>query len=177
MLSEEWATPSWMILPNWWRLTVEIAWISLLLRQWEHLKMVERSSAQNTSRLSSMTEQDQIMILSRETAYLASENLTPSPPQNREIKITVLQNNVALFAQLYIAMQSRDGDLKEFSSHEVQSFPPSLSEFGNLCLPSAKSELLKCLPQPSEQTDPPSQFDCRWSCHCALPSNHGCCHV
>ena len=47
---------------------------------------VERSSTQNMSRLSSMTEQDQFMILSRETAYLSSENLTPSPPQNREIR-------------------------------------------------------------------------------------------
>ena len=31
----------------------------------------------------------------------------------------MLQNNVALFGQLYISMQSRDGDLKEFFSHEI----------------------------------------------------------
>ena len=76
-------------------------------------------------------------------------------------KISVLQNNVALFAQLYIAMQSRDGDLEEFFSHEVQSFPPSLSEYGNLRLPTAKSELLKCLPNAAEQLNPPTHFDCR----------------
>ena len=40
-------------------------------------------------------------------------------------KIKVLQNNVALFGQLYISMQSRDGDLDEFFTHEIQSFPPS----------------------------------------------------
>lgn len=74
-------------------------------------------------------------------------------------KIAALQNNVALFAQLYIAMQSRNADLEEFFSHEVQPFPPSLSEFGNLRLPSAKSELLKCL-IPSTQAEPPTQFDC-----------------
>ena len=73
-------------------------------------------------------------------------------------KIAALQNNVALFAQLYIAMHSRNADLEEFFSHEVQPFPPSLSEFGNLRLPSAKSELLKCL-IPSPQAEPPTQFD------------------
>ena len=54
----------------------------------------------------------------------------------------MLQNNVALFGQLYISTQSRDGDLKEFFSHEIQSFPPSLSDYGKLHLPSTKSELL-----------------------------------
>ena len=44
-------------------------------------------------------------------------------------KITVLQSNLNLFAQLYVALQSRDGDMREFSSHELQSFPPALSEF------------------------------------------------
>lgn len=76
-------------------------------------------------------------------------------------KISALQNNVALFAQLYIAMQSRDSDLAEFFSHEIQSFPPSLSEFGNIRLPTAKSDLLGCLPMSDEQLDPPRYFDSR----------------
>ena len=74
-------------------------------------------------------------------------------------KIKVLQNNVALFGQLYISMQSRDGDLKEFFAHEIQSFPPSLSDFGKLHLPNTKSDLLKCLDQ-NEQLEPPSLCDC-----------------
>ena len=56
-------------------------------------------------------------------------------------KIEVLQNNVEHFGQLYIAMQSRDGDLREFFAHEIQSFLPSLSDFGKLHLPNTKSEL------------------------------------
>ena len=48
----------------------------------------------------------------------------------------LLENNVALFD---ISMQSREGDLKEFFAHEIQSFPPYLSDLGNLNLPSAKS--------------------------------------
>ena len=74
-------------------------------------------------------------------------------------KIKVLQNNVALFGQLYISMQSRDGDLNEFFAHEIQSFPPSLSDLGKLHLPNTKSDLLKCLDQPG-LPDPPSTYDC-----------------
>ena len=67
-------------------------------------------------------------------------------------KIKALENNVSLFGQLYISMQSREGDLEEFFSHEVQSFPPSLSEFGKLYFPGKKSELMKCLEPLHEST-------------------------
>ncbi|XP_061894509.1 uncharacterized protein LOC133644183 [Entelurus aequoreus] len=73
-------------------------------------------------------------------------------------KIKVLQNNVALFGQLYVAMQSRESNLDEFFTHEVQSFPPSLSDFGKLHLTGTKSDLLQCLEQP-EQSEPPSTYD------------------
>ena len=45
--------------------------------------------------------------------------------------IEVLQNNVALFSRLRIAMQSLESDLKEFFPHEMQSFPPSLSDLAS----------------------------------------------
>ena len=75
-------------------------------------------------------------------------------------KIKVLQNNVTLFGQLFIAMQNRESDLDEFFAHEVQSFPPSLSDFGKLHLTGTKSDLLQCLEQPG-QSEPPSAYDCR----------------
>ena len=75
-------------------------------------------------------------------------------------KIKTLQNNVALFGQLYVSMQSRDGDLAEFFAHEIQSFPPSLSDFGKLHLPSTKSDLLGCHEQP-EEPEPPLTYDCK----------------
>ena len=81
-------------------------------------------------------------------------------PTNQGKKIKMLANNVALFAQLYVAMQSRDGDLDEFFSHEVQAFPPSLSDLGNLYLPGTKSELLKCLVK-EEHSVPPMRFQSR----------------
>ena len=75
-------------------------------------------------------------------------------------KIKKLQNNVALFGQLYVSMQTRDSDLAEFFAHEIQSFPPSLSDVGKLHLPSTKSDLLRCIEQP-EQSEPPSTYDCK----------------
>ena len=75
-------------------------------------------------------------------------------------KIKVLQNNVSLFGQLYISMQNREGDLAEFFAHEIQSFPPSLSDFSKLHLPNTKSGLLQCLEQPG-QSEPPSTYDCK----------------
>ena len=86
-------------------------------------------------------------------------------PQKRstskqEKKITFLQKNVTIFSQMYIALQTRDGDMDDFFAHEVQSYPPSISDDGNICLPTAKSELLKCLPKPSDEPNPPNNFDC-----------------
>ena len=77
-------------------------------------------------------------------------------------KIAVLQSNLNQFAQLYVALQNCEGDMRELFSHEVQSFPPALSEFGNLRLPSAKSDLLKCLqPNSDGHTNSPTQYDCK----------------
>lgn len=77
-------------------------------------------------------------------------------------KIAVLKSNLNLFAQLYVALQNRDGDMREFFSHEVQCFPPAISEYGNLRLPTAKSDLLKCLPQRNQDLDgTPNHYDCK----------------
>ena len=73
-----------------------------------------------------------------------------------------LQNNVSLFAQLCVAMHNRGCDLRDFFAHEVHPFPPSISEYGILRLPSAKSDLLKCLPMHADEANPPNDlFDCK----------------
>ena len=66
---------------------------------------------------------------------------------------------MALFGKLYIAVHNRDGNLKDFFCHEIQSFSPPHSEFGKLHLPNVKSELLKCLQLPTEP-EPPMSCDC-----------------
>lgn len=57
-------------------------------------------------------------------------------------------------------MESRDAELGKIFILEVQSFPTLLSEFGNLRLPSMKSDLLKCINQ-SQQSEPLQHFDCK----------------
>ena len=78
--------------------------------------------------------------------------------QNQKVKS--LRDNVALFGHLYVAMQNRNGDLKEFFSHEIQTFPPSLSDYGKLRLPGTKSELLHCI-EPKSYPDEPQRYDCK----------------
>ena len=51
----------------------------------------------------------------------------------------VLQNNVGLFGQLNISIKNREGDLTEFFSHEIQFYPPSISDMGKLYLPGTKA--------------------------------------
>lgn len=58
-------------------------------------------------------------------------------------------------------MRNRESELEEFFKHKVQSYLPSISEFGNLRLRTSKSDLLACLPRPAEQLDPPQHFQCR----------------
>ena len=60
------------------------------------------------------------------------------------VKLTELKTDCALFSRLYIACQTRDGDLEQFFKHENQAYPPSLSQGGNLRIGS-KSDLLDCL--------------------------------
>ena len=75
-------------------------------------------------------------------------------------KVKVLENNVALFGQLYISLQNRDGDISEFFAHKVQLCPPSLSEFGKLNLFGSKCHLLQCIEEPN-QTEAPVLYDCK----------------
>ena len=59
-------------------------------------------------------------------------------------KIGLLKEDCALFSRLYIACQSRDGNLEEFFQCENQPWPPSLSQIGNL-REGQKADLVKCL--------------------------------
>ena len=45
--------------------------------------------------------------------------------------LTILCNGCSLFSRLYIACQTRKGDLPEFFRHENQPTPPSLSKLGD----------------------------------------------
>lgn len=57
---------------------------------------------------------------------------------------SLLKNDCSFFSRLYIACQSRSGNLEEFFKHENQPWPPSLSKMGDLRTGS-KEDLVKCL--------------------------------
>ena len=63
-----------------------------------------------------------------------------------------LKNDCYLFSSLYISCQRCDGDLDEFSLHENQACPPSLSSMGKLWL-GAKSDIVSCLENLTTMTD------------------------
>ena len=66
-------------------------------------------------------------------------------------QVATLQSDCSLFCHPYVASKFRDGNLKEFFSHENHPWPHALSVRGKLNLPSKKSELLKL---PEEGTPP-----------------------
>ena len=56
-----------------------------------------------------------------------------------------LKSDCNLFGQLYIASMFCGRNLEEFLSHENHSWPPALSNYGRLYLPTKKSDLLNQL--------------------------------
>ena len=70
---------------------------------------------------------------------------------------SLLKSDVALFSQMYIAMQNRQGDMSEFFSHENHPFPPALADCGNM-RSTKKSDLLTCMDN-ADHSEVPVQFD------------------
>jgi hypothetical protein len=59
------------------------------------------------------------------------------------MQIASLKSNCSLFARLYVSCQVRDGNLDGFFGRKNQSFPPALTQFGEL-RSGTKSDLLSC---------------------------------
>jgi len=62
----------------------------------------------------------------------------------QKLEVSLLKENCALFSRLYVSCQVRKGDFDDFFSHENSSYPPSLSQLGEL-RSGKKSDLLPCL--------------------------------
>lgn len=109
-------------------------------------------------------------------ALFKRPQLKATSKQGKKIKL-LQNNNYSTLRQAVYLYAERDGDLGEFFSHEIQSFPPSLSDLGKLHLPNTKSDLLKCLELPG-LSEPPSTYDCivlaRWCCRCVLFTYESC---
>ena len=58
-------------------------------------------------------------------------------------RVTSLKQDCDLFLSLYVACQSREGDLHQFFSHENHAYPPALSVYGELRNSDTKSDIPK----------------------------------
>ena len=66
-----------------------------------------------------------------------------SPSKNKQL-VSSLKSDCALFSRMYIACQTREGDLENFFRHENHAYPPALSLHGKLRL-GTKADLTGCL--------------------------------
>jgi len=84
----------------------------------------------------------------------------PSPREKSKasVQLPSLKSDCSLFSRLYIACQSRDGNLSEFFQHENQACPPALSFLGKL-RQGSKSDLMQCLEKSIEVTCDTPNFD------------------
>ena len=81
-------------------------------------------------------------------------------PNKMKKAITNMKQDCNLFSRLYISSQVRSGDMDVFFKYENVQYPPSLSDNGELRLPTRKSDLLECLDS-GRIPEPPGQFDAR----------------
>ena len=58
-------------------------------------------------------------------------------------RVASLKQDCHLFSSLYVACQSREGDLQQFFSHENHAYGPALSAYGELRNSDTKSDILK----------------------------------
>lgn len=88
--------------------------------------------------------------ISRNKVILFNEQTQRKKTKSQET-VTLLKSESSLFARLYVACQTRDGDMDNFFSHENQPFPPSLSSYGQL-RQGKKSDLMGCLESRAQST-------------------------
>ena len=87
--------------------------------------------------------------------FRKKNNVTTS---KAKLKTTSLKQDCKLFASLYIACHSREGDLEDFFCHENHAYPPSISEYGKLRPASNKADFLKCLEPYGETKNESPEF-------------------
>ena len=93
-----------------------------------------------------------IFILGRKNVYETLKRNKLSLFRNKntvtisktQLKVTSLKQDCRLFSSLFVACQSRDGDMAQFFAHENHTYPPALSVYGNLRI-AQKSDKLKIL--------------------------------
>ena len=84
-------------------------------------------------------------------------------------KVGMFRATASVLGQMYIATQSRHGDIHEFFAYESQKFPPSLAESEEKMYHSRKSDVVDCLQNESEGMLSSIDFkDCRTHFDCVV---------
>ena len=78
--------------------------------------------------------------------------------EKKKVQVAALKDDCALFSRLYIACQSREGNLQEFFKHENHPWPPSLAQASRL-REGQKSDLVKCMEKASTLTAESPEVD------------------
>ena len=71
--------------------------------------------------------------------------------EKKKVQDAALKDDCALFSRLYIACQSREGNLQEFFKHENHLWAP-ISGAGSRLREGQKSDLVKCMEKTSTPT-------------------------
>ena len=96
-------------------------------------------------------------VIKNKLSILTQPSQPKKPSSNMEI--ASLKKSFHLFSRLYIACQTRDGNLDEFFFHENNSYPPAISKIGGL-MPRSKSTLLHCINVDNEVAADQMSMDC-----------------
>ena len=90
-------------------------------------------------------------VISQNKLPLFKNPLEKKSVYKKKVQVAALEDDCALLSRLYIACQSREGNLKEFFKHENYPWSPSLAQASKL-REGQKSDLVKCMEKTSRPT-------------------------
>ena len=122
--------------------------------------VVPETIAQNWHKLEYVGEKQVLVIVSVPLSDTITKNklslfkaVRSYSASKKDEELNTSKYNVSLFSRLFIACQTREGDLENFFAHENQLNPPSLSDRGELRPAKSKSGIVDCL-LPNEDSMP-----------------------
>ena len=119
-------------------------------RQYNNFVKERLQNTENDKPLSDIVSKNKLPLFSTPHTKVKSKS---------QKQFASLKTNCTLFGRLYIACQTREGNLDNFLEHENQPYPPSLSDMGIL-RQGTKSDLVDCLAQCSpSSSNPPDVLD------------------
>ena len=154
--SMKWEIPSWKKKRIWYICLQRLFSMHTFRNQSILSPNLEKISSTNFLRIGYKARKNLCMIdvISKNRLQLFKQSNVSQSSSKAKQKMDSVVADRKLFSRLFIACQSRTGDLEDFFSHENHSYPISISEYGKLRKCTGKSDFLKCLNEiidPSEE--------------------------